>query len=200
MKKFERLPLEKRKAEIQMAALRLFLEKGFANTTMENIIQQVSLSKGGVYRIYPSTTMILSDLMIAGMHYRNAYYEECIQKAEQIDIQFLVHMLFHSLWIHEEYSKIYVEFLWEKQRNSLLQQAYESICQTSTIDTTKLIQKYHMDSYFLKNERLLYQIMEWMNAMILSMHVLDLKSQLQDYEDEICDAVCHIFMKKGDTL
>ena len=35
MKKFDRLPPEKRKEEIKAAAMELFLNKGFAATTME---------------------------------------------------------------------------------------------------------------------------------------------------------------------
>lgn len=40
---------EKRKLEILEAAKKCFLEKGFQNTTMEDVIEKVSLSNGGVY-------------------------------------------------------------------------------------------------------------------------------------------------------
>ena len=46
---------EKRKLEILEAAKKCFLEKGFQNTTMEDVIEKVSLSKGGVYYHYSST-------------------------------------------------------------------------------------------------------------------------------------------------
>ncbi|MDU6784451.1 MAG: TetR/AcrR family transcriptional regulator, partial [Peptoniphilus harei] len=45
---------EKRKLEILEAAMKCFLEKGFQNTTMEDVIEKVSLSKGGVYYHYGS--------------------------------------------------------------------------------------------------------------------------------------------------
>ena len=198
MKKFERLPVEQRKEEIQKAAMLLFLEKGFSNTTMENIIQNVSLSKGGVYRIYPNTTQILGDLMIAGMHLRNDYYEKCVQQASQVDLKFLVHMLVKSLILYPEYSKIYVEFLWEKQRNPILKKLYEEVCMKSTEDTIGLIQKYHMDSFFSEDFHLLKEISEWMNAAVLSLHVLDLKEYFLQHENEICDVICQMFIKKGE--
>lgn len=66
-----RLSPEKRKEEIKNAAMKLFTEKGFSHTTMENIINETGLSKGGFYHYYNSTSDILYDLMKDGIEYRN---------------------------------------------------------------------------------------------------------------------------------
>lgn len=52
-----------RKKEILDAAKRVFLRKGFADTVMEDIIVETSLSRGGVYYHYKNKVEILHDLM-----------------------------------------------------------------------------------------------------------------------------------------
>ncbi len=52
-----------RKSEILDAAKKVFIRKGFDATTMEEIISETSLSKGGFYYYYKSTVDILHDLM-----------------------------------------------------------------------------------------------------------------------------------------
>ncbi len=54
---------EERTQEILDAATDVFLEKGFKQTTMEDIIRRTSLSKGGFYYYYKSTREILLDVM-----------------------------------------------------------------------------------------------------------------------------------------
>ena len=54
---------EERLQEIQMAALELFLDKGYNSTTMEDIIHATTLSKGGFYNYYKSKDEILADLV-----------------------------------------------------------------------------------------------------------------------------------------
>ena len=62
---------ESRKREIREAAKVCFLNKGFQNTTMEDVITQIGMSRGGVYHHYSSTTEMLKDLMLDGNEYRN---------------------------------------------------------------------------------------------------------------------------------
>ena len=59
-----RLPADVRKKEIREGAKEIFLKKGFNNTTMEDVIDRVGMSKGGVYRHYKNTSDMLYDLMI----------------------------------------------------------------------------------------------------------------------------------------
>lgn len=198
MKKFDRLPLEKRKEEIQAAALEVFGQKGFAATTMENIVEKVSLSKGGVYRIYSSTAEILSDLMITGMHLRNTFYVERVKKetgeGRQLTLPFLVEMIGDSLLLYPEFSGIYVEFLWEKQRNPKLQECYRKICETTIQETTALIREYGAGELLLADQATLQKLTELMNATILSLHVLDLREHFEDHRKQICEAITMILV------
>ena len=54
-----RKPREKRINEITQAAIEVFLEKGYENTTMEAIAQKAEISKGGLYHYFPSKDMVL---------------------------------------------------------------------------------------------------------------------------------------------
>lgn len=193
MKKFDRLPPEQRRQEIQTAALTLFLEKGFAGTTMENIVQQVSLSKGGVYRLYPSTSAILEDLILSGMRMRNEYYADrvCqeIGEGRNLTLQFLVEMIGDSLTLYPEISRIYVEFLWEKQRDPRLQALYEEICKTTTEETMKLIKAFGAEELLTAEKSTLQTITELMNGAVLSIHVLGLWEDLPRYQHKLTAAI-----------
>ena len=193
MKKFYRLPPQQRKAEIRAAALQLFNQKGFSATTMENIVEQVSLSKGGVYRLYPSTSAILSDLMLEGMHMRNAYYADCVQQeiaaGRELSLPFLVDMIGNSLLLYPEFSSVYVEFLWEKQRNPQLEELYKTICVKTVEETIALIRKYNADSLLLADESILSRMTELMNAAILSIHVLNIQDYFLEHKEKICEGI-----------
>jgi len=55
----ERKSREERINEITQAAMDVFLEKGYENTTMEAIAQRAGVSKGGLYHHFQSKDMIL---------------------------------------------------------------------------------------------------------------------------------------------
>ena len=177
MKKFTRLPPEARKQEIRQAALALFTEKGFGATTMENIVQRVSLSKGGVYRLYPSTQAILTDLILEGMHLRNAFYEDRVRqetgRGTGLSLHALVEMIADSLLLYPEISGIYVEFLLEKRRNTQLEQLYQQISRRSLEETRALIQAFGAED-LLMNAGRLKKLEDLMNGSILAIQVLGL--------------------------
>ena len=200
MKKFERLPVEERQNEIMHAAIGLFLEKGFKATTMENIVSKTTLSKGGVYRIYPSTTAILSDIMIHGMHMRNAFYEEYVKKlaleGKALTLPDLVHMIASSLLLSPEVSRIYVEFLWEKQRNEELEKLYEDIENTTIVETNRLISKAGLEGMLPENGEIMKHLQDLMNSAILSMHTLSLFPYFETHMEAIEKAITTILLSE----
>ena len=54
MTKYIRKTSQERVKEILNAALKVFLKKGYSNATMEDIINETSLSKGGFYYYFKS--------------------------------------------------------------------------------------------------------------------------------------------------
>ena len=66
----KRLTSEERKRIIQVKAMEIFLEKGYKNTTMQDIVKASGLSIGGLYHHYKKTSEILYDIMVLGCEYR----------------------------------------------------------------------------------------------------------------------------------
>lgn len=62
MKRIVKSP-EERKTEIIETAERLFLKKGFSETTVEDILQAANLSKGGFYHHYSSKEEVLAAII-----------------------------------------------------------------------------------------------------------------------------------------
>lgn len=54
---------EERQHEIRLSAKKVFLKKGYQNATMEDIIHETTLSKGGFYHYYKSKKEIIIDMM-----------------------------------------------------------------------------------------------------------------------------------------
>ena len=78
----KRMSFEERREEIKKAAAKVFVEKGFANTTMENLIIEAGLSKGGFYYYYKNTIDILYDIMVDGINYRNAIIKKSLNESK----------------------------------------------------------------------------------------------------------------------
>ena len=152
----------------------LFLEKGFRATTMENIVSRVTLSKGGVYRLYPSTEAILQDLILEGMRLRNQFYADQAEQYQHLTLKDVIRMVVESLLVQEEFSRIYVEFLWEKQRSPSLEALYQQICQVSMEETKTLIRSCGAEELLLADEGCLERLTDLMNTAILGIRVLGL--------------------------
>ena len=56
----KRLSKPERKHQIQEAAKGIILEKGYENTTMDEVIEKSGLSTGGVYHYYKSCLLYTS--------------------------------------------------------------------------------------------------------------------------------------------
>ena len=81
MAKFKRQSKSARMTEIQEAAKKVFLEKGFRYTTMEDVVKHTTLSKGGVYQYYKTTKAILFDIMRNGNYFRYERTEKIVQES-----------------------------------------------------------------------------------------------------------------------
>lgn len=156
---------ELRKKEIQDVARTVFLEKGFAKTTMEDIIERTSLSKGGFYYYYKNTTDILYDMMVEGQRYRYNIISERIKKKGSIDIHTMASLLYEKIVDDNYLMPIYVIFLQETKRNEKIKELYNQIKDVSIDEIFKLIKVTKKI-----NEDLLTN---FINAMILSCEILN---------------------------
>ena len=196
MKKFERLERNAREEEIQLAAIKLFNEKGFKAVTMQDIVDNVSLSKGGVYRIYPSTVEILNDLIIKGMRLRNEYYLDYLKEIDNFDMKSLVDMVIDSLFIYSDISSIYVEFLIEKSHNQKLEKLYQEIYLQSFIETKDLFNQNSAD-ISLDVQEMLKALADVMNVLIIAIKLLDLRETIIQDKALISELVMTLLKNKS---
>ena len=101
---------EKRKLEILEAAKTCFLEKGFQNTTMEDVIEKVSLSKGGVYYHYGSTYEMIYDFMKSGIKYRGEK-NKTIDTSKLTSLDAITEMMMERIYDENEFKSIYAIFI-----------------------------------------------------------------------------------------
>ena len=115
MAKFERKTKEERCKEIMEAAGSVFFDKGYRNTTMEDIIVKTSLSKGGVYQYYKSTKAIMFDIMQAGNYFRYQKTEQIIKENINNDdfYEVLTKILRSKMFEPAFEKKLYLMFLAE---------------------------------------------------------------------------------------
>lgn len=115
MAKFQRKTKDERRQEIMAAAKKVFLKKGYRYATMEDIISETSLSKGGVYQYYKSTKSIMFDIMSDGNYFRYSRTEEIIkQYADTNDIcEIITQAMLLKLYEKLPEKKLYVMFLSE---------------------------------------------------------------------------------------
>ena len=59
----KRLSKEKRREQIKEVALKLFIENGYFKTTMDEIVQEVGISKGGMYHHFSNKEEIFLELL-----------------------------------------------------------------------------------------------------------------------------------------
>lgn len=122
---------EKRKLEILEAAKKCFLEKGFQNTTMEDVIEKVSLSKGGVYYHYGSTYEMIYDFMKLGIKYRGEK-NKTIDTYKLTTLDAITEMMMERIYDENEFKSIYAIFLKLQNEDKRLCEMFENLKETNT--------------------------------------------------------------------
>ena len=122
---------EKRKLEILEAAEKCFLEKGFQNTTMEDVIEKVSLSKGGVYYHYGSTYEMIYDFMKLGIKYRGEK-NKTIDTSKLTTLDAITEMMMERIYDENEFKSIYAIFLKLQNEDKRLCEMFENLKETNT--------------------------------------------------------------------
>ncbi len=169
MAKFVRKTKEERMLEIRNAALDLFLEKGFASTKMDDIVNVVDMSKGSVYRYYPAKDMIITDLFKDAISIRNRImpnYPRDIVLSEDEIADFMTDLIF-SKDFDIKYLKLYVIFLYEKMFDKDLEEIYNEMSYYS-------INSLHLDQTLnAVKEDIVQKLSVMVNSLILGKMILD---------------------------
>lgn len=165
----KRMTFEKRKEEIKEAAAKVFIEKGFANTSMEDLVRESGLSKGGFYHYYKNTTDIIYDMMVDGINYRNEIIKKSLDQEKGISLEFFAREMTKKVIDNTSLAGVYVEFLLAKKRNKKLEEVYK-ILEEKTIESFKKI-NIDFEKYEIVSEKFEF-LTYFINSMILSSNIL----------------------------
>ncbi len=165
-----RLNPEKRKEEIKNAAMKLFTEKGFSHTTMENIINETGLSKGEFYHYYNSTSDILYDLMKDGIEYRNQVIKSKIGEFKNDEIEFMAERFYEKIVDDNPYMGIYIEFLLLKSKNPKLESLFKILKEKTRKELFSFFEK--LPNSFIDDEKYT-MLTDFINSLILGAGVLN---------------------------
>lgn len=165
----KRMLYEKRKEEIKKVAARVFVKLGFSNTTMEDLVRETGLSKGGFYYYYKNTTDIIYDLMVDGINYRNDIIKESLNTEKEVSIEFLAREMTKKVIDNTTLTGVYVEFLLAKKRNEKLNEVYKKL-EYKTIESFKNI-NINLENYNVSVKK--FELLSFfINSMILSSNIL----------------------------
>lgn len=162
---------EKRKEEILNAAKKVFIAKGFESTTMEDIIAETSLSKGGFYYYYKSTVDILHDLMRDGMAYRMSKMNEFMKNySGKLDKNALAEMLVDKMLDESDLMSIYVIYLQAAKNNKALKELFPVLVkETLNLAYDNINSASYGDFDYYAGNFMMY----FMNTIMLGCEILD---------------------------
>lgn len=150
----KRLSEKERKQQILLAAKEVFLDKGFNDTTMYDIVKTSGMSTGGVYHYYKNKFDILYDIMEEGIEYRME--KNKIRDLERSDtIDFVCQILVDRVVDENEFKSLYAMFLEMKLKDSKISEMYNKLkpfntkMLSSLFDEQDTVKKIFEDDFLL---------------------------------------------------
>ena len=178
----KRLSTEERKKSIKEAAARVFVAQGFAHTTMEDLIRESGLSKGGFYHYYKSTTDVIYDMMLDGIAYRNTVIKNSLPPGKAVETDFFAEEITKKVSDTTILSSVYVEFLLAKKRNAKLEEIYGQL-ERITIDSFAAMDV-NLPELKVPAERTEF-LGFFINSMILGVNILNGSKTVHEHHDLI---------------
>ena len=127
-----KMEADERKKQIRQAAMKVFLDKGFRNTVMNDIMEATGLSRGGLYHHYGSTYEILYDIMVEVNKYREKIIYDEMNKTSQDFSEVLSEIILEKMLYQSDYVSIYVMFLQELNHDDKLKDLYKKLKKSSS--------------------------------------------------------------------
>lgn len=187
----ERLSNEERKNQIKKASMKVFLEKGFRNTVMNDIMEETGLSRGGLYHHYNCTGQILYDILEDGNHQREEVISSNIETSKKNPNEILVDSIVDKMLFKSDYVSIYAMFLQEIEHDKNLKALYEKLKESSTNGILKLFDEDDRKKLTLSIET----ITDVINTFILGCEILDARENFIKNKEAIKKMVLSILDK-----
>ena len=171
-----------RKKEIREAAKKCFLNKGFQLTTMEDVITEVGMSRGGVYHHYGNTNEMFKDLMLDGNDYRNNLINEYLKNNRGKDkYQQMGDILVDKSLADTELMRLYTLLLQAKKYNQDLEKLYQKLKLNTTNELSLIAKQLGIKADIFGDGFLV----NYINAMILSSEVLCARNSFSQHKKYI---------------
>ena len=171
-----------RKKEIREAAKNCFLTKGFQSTTMEDVITEIGMSRGGVYHHYANTNEMLKDLMLDGNDYRNSLISEYLENNQGKDkYQQIGDILVDKSLADTELMKLYTLLLQAKNYDEDLEKLYQELKLNTTNELNLIAKQLGVEKDIFSDGFLV----NYMNGLILSSEVLGARNSYNEHKKYI---------------
>jgi len=151
--KGKRLSREKRREQIKEIALKLFVENGYSKTTMDEIIQVVGISKGGMYHHFSNKEEIFLELLKDGSQYRKNVVVEYMRDNTLSRREKIIEILLDKIFDKNPYKDLYTVFLIEMQGNDKFKLLFEKVYEESLSDFLEFCKKEGLEEYITISNR-----------------------------------------------
>ena len=166
----KRLNKEDRRKQIKDIALELFINKGYAKTTMEEIVQAVGISKGGMYHHFSNKEEIFLELLRDGDEYRKDIVQKSMRENLLSRRDKIVDILLERILDKNPYKDLYTVFLIEMQGNDKFKMLFEKIYDESHDNFLEFIKKEGLEEYNAISNR---EFTFLMNCLYMGIYLFD---------------------------
>lgn len=166
----KRLSKEKRREQIKGIALKLFIDNGYSKTTMDEIVQAVGISKGGMYHHFSNKEEIFLELLKDGNEYRKNLVVEYMRENSQSRNEKIVEMLLDKILDKNQYKDLYTVFLIEIQSNEKFKRLFKKIYDEGIEDFIEFCKKEGLEEYVSISN---YEFTLLMNSLYIGLYLFD---------------------------
>ena len=168
-----------KKKKIREAAKKCFLTKGFQSTTMEDVITEIGMSRGGVYHHYASTNEMLKDLMLDGNDYRNSLINEYLENNRGKDkYQQMGDILVDKSLADTDLMRLYTLLLQAKKYNEDLEKLYQELKLNTTNELSLIAKELGIKADILGD----CFLVNYINGLILSSEILGARKSYSEHK------------------
>ena len=166
----KRLSKEKRREQIKGIALKLFIDNGYSKTTMDESVQAVGISKGGMYHHFSNKEEIFLELLKDGNEYRKNLVVEYMRENSQSRNEKIVEMLLDKILDKNQYKDLYTVFLMEIQSNEKFKRLFKKIYDEGIEDFIEFCKKEGLEEYVSISN---YEFTLLMNSLYIGLYLFD---------------------------
>ena len=166
----KRLSKEKRREQIKGIGLKLFIDNGYSKTTMDEIVQAVGISKGGMYHHFSNKEEIFLELLKDGNEYRKNLVVEYMRENSQSRNEKIVEMLLDKILDKNQYKDLYTVFLMEIQSNEKFKRLFKKIYDEGIEDFIEFCKKEGLEEYVSISN---YEFTLLMNSLYIGLYLFD---------------------------